>query len=651
MVLTKRLDCGFNGYHVPPVPRVPKSAKGKRSVRRKKTAENRMSAIDMLAAVAGKLLLEGEGSLGSRTTGVCDAYNLNVKRDHTKPLKNESFDMGSCTNTLGSNDTSQWEVGNDVKLLSTVVMPAPTIIKSDTSSRDVCTERPSLSTKKSNSFISETAVYTKDLDPCGLENRMDVDARLLSLVVPLGNDSVLHSRSSPRCREDKLAVDKDDDKNSSGCAQPSFTTNKAFKPRGLGERRSRISKQLATKFWKVAPTMTKDRELSKTDVEMKPNFYRRRICYAHQRTQRSLFKRRKSFQRCSISASGRGGNNRVNGLSSTVNGMSSYEPEDFHGIIGLICLDLIPFSSDSDTKRYQDDLLCAVKLSIKAFKVPELFVEIPENSTVASLKRTVMDAVTAIIGGGLRIGVLVQGKKVRDDSKTLLQAGISHVDRMDELGFTLEPNSNQTSARLDIPEECYLPPCDFAEPLARFPATVPSSDGVNFDICLGSPLAPIVNCPESDRDSVHSPSDTMSLDKNIKNARVLIAIPSMSVETPPMTPVHKPRRPELIQRRIRRPFSVSEVEALVQAVEKLGTGRWRDVKIRAFDNAKHRTYVDLKDKWKTLVHTARIAPQQRRGAPVPQELLDRVLAAHAYWSQQQVKLLVKSPVAEGRLLL
>ncbi|KAG6605529.1 Telomere repeat-binding protein 5, partial [Cucurbita argyrosperma subsp. sororia] len=59
---------------------------------------------------------------------------------------------------------------------------------------------------------------------------------------------------------------------------------------------------------------------------------------------------------------------------------------------------------------------------------------------------------------------------------------------------------------------------------------------------------------------------------------------------------------------MRRPFSVAEVEALVHAVETLGPGRWRDVKLRAFDNVKHRTYVDLKDKWKTLVHTAKISP-------------------------------------------
>lgn len=49
----------------------------------------------------------------------------------------------------------------------------------------------------------------------------------------------------------------------------------------------------------------------------------------------------------------------------------------------------------------------------------------------------------------------------------------------------------------------------------------------------------------------------------------------------------------------------------------------------------------MQDKWKTLVHTAKISPQQRRGEPVPQELLDRVLSANAYWSQHQAKLQVR----------
>lgn len=52
----------------------------------------------------------------------------------------------------------------------------------------------------------------------------------------------------------------------------------------------------------------------------------------------------------------------------------------------------------------------------------------------------------------------------------------------------------------------------------------------------------------------------------------------------------------------------------------------------------------IQDKWKTLVHTASISPHQRRGEPVPQELLDRVLSAHSYWSQHQSKQHGKQPV-------
>ncbi|KAF3778649.1 Telomere repeat-binding protein 5 [Nymphaea thermarum] len=60
-----------------------------------------------------------------------------------------------------------------------------------------------------------------------------------------------------------------------------------------------------------------------------------------------------------------------------------------------------------------------------------------------------------------------------------------------------------------------------------------------------------------------------------------------------------------------------------------------------------------RDKRKTLVHTAQISPQQRRGEPVPQELLDRLLSAHAHWSQQQAKAKhqIKPPRAEATRML
>ncbi|KAK8596328.1 hypothetical protein V6N12_064825 [Hibiscus sabdariffa] len=180
-------------------------------------------------------------------------------------------------------------------------------------------------------------------------------------------------------------------------------------------------------------------------------------------------------------------------------------------------------------------------------------------------------------------------------------------------------------------------PCDTPLPLARYPATPGLVNRVTHDPSPEHHMPNLGNFVESDHDSAPSPTD-MSFNKSTTDSKALVAVPAMSAEALDVVPAHrKSNQSEVVQRRIRRPFSVSEVEALVQAVEKLGTGRWRDVKLRAFDNAKHRTYVDLKDKWKTLVHTARISPQQRRGEPVPQELLDRVLTVHAYWSQQQAK--------------
>lgn len=55
-----------------------------------------------------------------------------------------------------------------------------------------------------------------------------------------------------------------------------------------------------------------------------------------------------------------------------------------------------------------------------------------------------MEAVTSVLGGGIRVGVILKGRKVRDDNKTLLQTGISHDNQQDSLGFMLEPNSSQS---------------------------------------------------------------------------------------------------------------------------------------------------------------------------------------------------------------
>lgn len=93
------------------------------------------------------------------------------------------------------------------------------------------------------------------------------------------------------------------------------------------------------------------------------------------------------------------------------------------------------------------------------------------------------------------------------------------------------------------------------------------------DVLPDPPGANISNFIESDHDSAPSPPD-MSQEKSTVGSRALVAVPAMNVEALSVVPMRKSKRSEAAQRRIRRPFSVSEVEALVQAVEKLGTGRW-----------------------------------------------------------------------------
>lgn len=105
------------------------------------------------------------------------------------------------------------------------------------------------------------------------------------------------------------------------------------------------------------------------------------------------------------------------------------------------------------------------------------------------------------------------------------------------------------------------------------PSAAVTSNLGPFGASPGPPLTSTVNCLESDHDSVHSPATALLQEKTTANSRALVAVPAMDVEALAIVPLRKSKRSELVQRRIRRPFSVSEVEALVQAVEKLGTGR------------------------------------------------------------------------------
>ena len=69
-----------------------------------------------------------------------------------------------------------------------------------------------------------------------------------------------------------------------------------------------------------------------------------------------------------------------------------------------------------------------------------------------------METVTAILGGGLCVGVFVKGKKIRDDNKTLVQTGIHNDNRADALGFTLEPLSSQVPSPQCPEDHTFVPP-------------------------------------------------------------------------------------------------------------------------------------------------------------------------------------------------
>ncbi|KAF4387875.1 hypothetical protein F8388_005492, partial [Cannabis sativa] len=672
----KRLDYGFNGYQVPAMPRATRSARRRGTVK-KRAEENQMCAFDLLATVAGKLLLEKESTPASSNTSNQKDKCIIVDQDRhdgNVALKVETCDQGSCDrkpfvseqvsqapsvnhsskkpsfpkNDDHSSFTSIMTTSNCSERLVAINSDASKI-KNEVGSS--CSQIEGLSMYRESGdckLEGETKTLVKDesnntgkvLIGTAADRRSSEYPTVFKgkpLVLPTSDSSAkaplcgdhVPQTSLPSTRDDVKVVSRDDDEKSSGCTHPSTTTRYLKRVPRIGDRR--IRKILASKYWKVGSKF-KDETLSSPDGNNKPSCRGRKDCYKRQRTQMTVpFKKRKLFDHSSVWASDGGTNSEgfFNSIEKSI-GDASDSCAKLQGGTGTSC----SVAGQRTSFQRRDS---HVKLRIKSFRVPELFIEIPETATVGSLKRTVMDAVTAILGGGLHIGVLMQGKKVRDDNVTLLQSGISQDKQLDALGFTLEPNSPQTPPPMCSGDSPHLLSGDAPEILARYPPNQEMVGHTNANVLPEPHVANLSNFVESDHDSTPSPTDT-SVDKSTIDSKALVTVPEMNAEALSVVPaLRKSKRSDMAQRRIRRPFSVTEVEALVQAVEKLGTGRWRDVKLRAFDNAKHRTYVDLKDKWKTLVHTARISPQQRRGEPVPQDLLDRVLTAHAYWSQHQAK--------------
>lgn len=94
-----------------------------------------------------------------------------------------------------------------------------------------------------------------------------------------------------------------------------------------------------------------------------------------------------------------------------------------------------------------------------------------------------------------------------------------------------------------------------------------------YNVSQEHSLIKFESCGGGDLNVVPTLADT-ARNNTMSKCRALVAVPAIDMEALAVIPFcHKPRNPDFVQRRIWRSFSVSEVEALVQAVEKLGTGR------------------------------------------------------------------------------
>ena len=258
-----------------------------------------MCAFDLLATVAGKLLDEGEGSLGNTPVPAASAKDVvRVKQEHcdeeAKHLKNDVMDQDSCNESaLISHIASQRharkaEDPNEVpKAKPEAVDKEPSMIsctKADLGCNfGAIAGRWSPESVDSGAFTGDGAANMMALAAAGFNKNapdmynlidpMDVDVKPPPLVssdstgeMPLYGDKIRRSTSFPRGPKGgaEYAVDRendDDDDKSSGCTHSSTAANRGFSPNCTADH-SRVKKFLACKYRKVAPARMHKGDLS-----------------------------------------------------------------------------------------------------------------------------------------------------------------------------------------------------------------------------------------------------------------------------------------------------------------------------------------------------------------------------------------------------
>ncbi|KAF5930890.1 hypothetical protein HYC85_031763 [Camellia sinensis] len=381
---------------------------GEQLVRKLMTCQ--MCAFDLLATVAGKLLLEGESSPSSSNslTGTIVKGSIKKERqDEDNPSKVEPCGRGSCDrSSFVSELVSQTPVlYHSSKEFSHVhnddCSGVASVITSDCSEKVGSAEKLVSGKGKIQlgSFASKVEVassgYQESCD-CTLEDENKNKKQIKieppktgnasnntkadmcssddpavrnrkpptpvsldnSVKLPLCTDYI-PSGSFPACRDDVKLVIRDDDENSSGCTQPS-TATKAFRP----------------------PPRIVETIILSPDSETRSVYHNRKIGYKRKRSLTDYpIKKRIFYDRSSVSNSD-GGISSEGISSSPRKGLScdaSGSGATIHGASGTsacVAGQHTPFQSRDSH----------VKVRITSFKVPELFIEMPETATVGSLK-------------------------------------------------------------------------------------------------------------------------------------------------------------------------------------------------------------------------------------------------------------------------
>ncbi|XP_054784603.1 telomere repeat-binding protein 5-like isoform X2 [Prosopis cineraria] len=565
MVLQKNLNYSFNGYQVPVIPRASRTTRGRGTVR-KKSEGNQIQAFEILASVAGNFLQENENSNAVAGKDPVGFVGINIKdkqEEEAGSFKSDLFEHGCCGENASGLVSSLQGKHNDQRVEGCSSFLANRLEG----------QGQNVFEKEADGPIKENCVNEKVVHVTGSSSGViEPDHRASkwesseNSVEKPSLEGLVHGSSG------RKLFNRDNDENFVRCTQPSSKNkNSGSLPDMPFQRVNSVS---GSKSRDVGKKSKKGSLYGSDDSTGRDN-------YMLQSSQRMYpFKKRKFFNQTSPSASDRGSH--CHGIFDSSD--TRVDDANCSAAIGAS-------SSIAGPQVHAGSRDCNVKLSIKSFKVPELFIDIPETATIGSLKRTVMEAVTTILGDELHVGILLQGKKVQDDSKTLIQTGISQDDKHHRLGFMLEPRHTKISPSYN--EDPYFRTTISHRDISRKPTSLMLQQRT-YNVSQEHSLIKFESCGGGDLNVVPSLADT-SPNNTVSKCRALVAVPAINMEALAVIPFRrKPGNPDFVQRRIRRPFSVSEVEALVQAVEKLGTGRWRDVKQCAFDNAKHRTYVDLK---------------------------------------------------------